>query len=477
MRTVEKMRDVIDKGPYRPSVESLKTHPVPRWFQDAKFGIFLHWGVYSVPAFGNEWYARNMYIKGTPEYEHHRKTYGPQESFGYEQLIPYFRAEHFDPDALMRQIKEAGARFVVPVGEHHDGFCMYKSALTRWNAKEMGPKRDLIREMERAVKEQGLVFGISSHHLEHWFFFDHAREAIDVTKDSLYWPAVRVDDFDQNKRAAPAPDKDFLTDWVLRCVEMIDRFHPQELYFDWWTMEEAVKPYLLKVLCYYYNSAALWKKEVLAITKRDSLPKGVSVRGVERGAFPDVQEDPWQMDTAAAYNSWCYTENNRYKSAGTIIRDLCDAVAKNGCLLLNIGPKADGTISWEETRLLQEIGHWLRDNGEAIYGSRPWKAAKEGSVNAGAGDFADQQDPLYTGADFRFTRKGSTLYVISMGFSQDGSYLVRSLAGEKGIASVTLLPGEKVDFSMTEAGLRILAPSRDPSLPCVFRIERKGEEG
>src|ERR1700752_4020377 len=168
--------DAADQqGPFRPDWESLEKYEVPEWYKDAKFGIFIHWGVYSVPAFGNEWYPRNMYRQGSDENKHHLATYGHLTKFVYKYFIPMFRAEHFDPAAWARLFREAGAKYVVPVFEHHDGFAMYDSGLSDWTASKMGPHRDVIGDLAKAVRAAGLHFGTSSHRVEHNFFLGVGR--------------------------------------------------------------------------------------------------------------------------------------------------------------------------------------------------------------------------------------------------------------------------------------------------------------
>ncbi|MET0693830.1 MAG: alpha-L-fucosidase, partial [Propionibacteriaceae bacterium] len=190
---LDRVAEVIAAGPFADSWESLAGYQPPRWFSDAKFGIFIHWGVYAVPAFGNEWYARNMYRQGTPEYEHHRATYGPQDEFGYQHFIPDFTAASYDPAGWAQLIRQAGAQFVVPVAEHHDGFAMYDSARTRWKATEMGPKRDVIGELATAARHQSLVFGASTHRAEHWWFMNGGThfpsDVLDPGTADFYGPA------------------------------------------------------------------------------------------------------------------------------------------------------------------------------------------------------------------------------------------------------------------------------------------------
>ena len=256
---LKEIERVIENGPYRDDWDSLCEHPVPKWFQKAKFGIFIHWGVYSVPAFEREWYSRNMYMQGSPEYEHHVKTYGPQKDFGYKDFIPMFRAEKYDPEAWAKLFEEAGAGYVVPVAEHHDGFQMYRSSLSHWNAFEMGPRRDTMGELCEALKKHGLINGASSHRAEHWFFMSHGKEFDSDVKEPLrrgdfYWPAM-PERAQNDIYSRPEPTEEFLQDWLTRTCEIVDRYRPKLLYFDWWIQHEAFKPYLRKLAAYYYNRA------------------------------------------------------------------------------------------------------------------------------------------------------------------------------------------------------------------------------
>ena len=149
--------EVIDQGPYKPDWISLSDFETPKWLKNGKFGIFIHWGLFSVPAFNNEWYSRNMYIQDMEEWEHHRNTFGPHTEFGYKDFIPMFTAPKFDAKEWVRLFKEAGAQYIVPVAEHHDGFQMYDTEISSWNSVEMGPKRDILGEMKQAVEEEGLT--------------------------------------------------------------------------------------------------------------------------------------------------------------------------------------------------------------------------------------------------------------------------------------------------------------------------------
>ncbi|MBR0087525.1 MAG: alpha-L-fucosidase [Lachnospiraceae bacterium] len=430
---LKKINDVIVQGPYEANWESLSKHQTPQWFRDAKFGIFIHWGLYSVPAFANEWYSRNMYIQGSSEFEHHIRVYGLQKNFGYKDFIPMFKAEKFDASKWIELFKRSGARYVVPVAEHHDGFQMYRSELSHWNAAEMGPRRDVLGELTEEMKKQGLINGASTHRIEHWWFMGGGRHFdSDITDEEkpggFYWPAVSEQPENlEDSFFEPVPSEEFLNDWRIRTCELIDRYHLHELYFDWWIHHASARPYLQKIGAYFYNRAVEWGQEVMIAYKHDSFMFGTAVPDVERGQFAEVQSFPWQTDTAIAKNSWCYTEGNDYKKPWSILCDLVDVVSKNGTMLLNVGPKADGTISEEDTKVLESIGAWLRANGEAIYGSRPWRYAQEGPTKELQGQFTDARDKVYTSEDFRFMINHGKLYAACMRYPEDGKILIRTL--------------------------------------------------
>lgn len=428
------IRRVIDAGPFSDDWDSLGNYQVADWYPKAKFGIFIHWGAYAVPAFGSEWYPRNMYMKGTREFEHHVKTYGPHKEFGYKDFIPLFRGEKFDAEAWAELFQKAGAKYVTPVAEHHDGFQMYKSGLSHWNAAEMGPHRDVLGELYAAFQKRGLIPCLSSHRVEHWFFLGHGKEFDSdvrepLTPADLYWPAMPEPDT-HDLFSQPAPSAQFMEDWLLRTCELVDNYRPRMVYFDWWVQHSAVRPYMKQFAAYYYNRAAQWGVQVAIDYKHDAFPMGCAVLDVERGQFSQPKPFFWQTDTALAKNSWGYTENNEYKKAGDILRDLCDIVSKNGAMMLNVGPRADGTIPREDESLLLEIGDWLRVNGEAIYETRPWRIFGEGPTKVEEGQFTDGQDKGFTSEDIRFTCRGGSLYAMVLKRPEDGEICIRTL-GEK----------------------------------------------
>lgn len=474
---------VIAAGPYADTWDSLGRYEPPAWYRSAKFGIFIHWGVYSVPAFLDEWYPRKMYMQDNPCYAHHLKTYGPHKQFGYRDFIPMFTASRFDPQAWAELFARAGARYVVPVAEHHDGFAMYDTQLNRFNAVKMGPKRDVLGQLFQAFEARGLVCGASSHRLEHWFFMSHGKDFDSdmpqhPKEDDLYWPSMPDPDYHRCD-GEPGPDPHYLADWLARCCELVDRYRPSLVYFDWWIAHNAVKPYLRKFLAYYYNRAAQWGKQVAVNYKHEACPLGTAVPDVERGQFSQAKPYFWQTDTAIAKNSWCYTQGNDYKAPEVILRDLCDIVSKNGTLLLNVGPMPDGAIGPEDTRVLEQIGAWMAVNGEAIYDTRPWRVFGEGPTRVAEGQFTDGTDKTFTPQDIRFTCAGGAVYAAVLLWPQEGSVTVRALAqanfsqpGYSGrVAQVSVLGyDQKPQWTRDEAGLHVRAPFVQSAMPVVLKI-------
>jgi len=482
--SLDRIRKISQSGPYTDTWESLAQYRPPQWYRDAKFGIFIHWGVYSVPAFRNEWYPRNMYIQGSPEFEHHVKTYGPHRDFGYKDFVPLFRAEKFDPSAWAALFQRAGAQYVVPVAEHHDGFQMYASELSQWNAARMGPCRDVLGELKEAFRREGLFCGASSHRIEHWFFMGHGREFDSdirepLTREDLYWPAMPEDNH-FNLYPNPAPTQEYMEDWLLRTAELIDRYRPKVLYFDWWIQIAAMKPYLKTLAAYYYNRASEWGEEAVLCYKHDAFPHGAAVLDIERGQFAEPKPFVWQTDTAIAKNSWCYTQNNVFKKPKDILCDFADIVAKNGRMLLNVGPMADGTISPEDTAVLEEIGVWMERNREAVYGSVPWRVASEGPTAVEEGQFTDGKDKRFTAEDFRFTANGGSIYVFALAYPKSGEITVKTL-GLRDAHSKPEFSGiirgvealgfeEKPVWERTAQGLAIRTRTVRADAPVVFKV-------
>jgi len=246
--------DEVPQFTFEPTGESLKNYQVPEWYQDAKFGIFIHWGAYSVPGFGNEWYPRNMYKKDSPVFEHHVNTYGPQSQFGYKDFIPEFKAERFNASEWAQLFRDSGAKYIVPVAEHHDGFPMYDCSFTEWDAAKEGPKRDVIGELEAAVRKEGLHFGLSTHRAEHWWFFDQGMtfdsDVRDPANRDKYGPAQPQD---KAEEGLMPPTQEYLDDWLARTAELVDKYQPEVVWFDWWIAQPPFHAPMQKFAAYYYN--------------------------------------------------------------------------------------------------------------------------------------------------------------------------------------------------------------------------------
>jgi alpha-L-fucosidase len=465
---------VDQQGPYRPDWESLQNYEVPEWYKDAKFGIFIHWGVYAVPAFGNEWYPRNMYEPGFEAYKHHIATYGPQDKFGYKDFIPMFEAEHFDPAAWAELFKKSGAKYVVPVAEHHDGFAMYDSGLSEWTAAKMGPHRDVIGELSKAVRDVGLHFGVSSHRVEHDFFMGVGRKIQSDVNDPQYaafygpaqtgvikWGTPVANDFTYVSSA-------WTNDWLARSAELVKKYHPDIVYFDWWIGQASIRPNLARFAAFYYNSSLKYGDHVGVINYKDyAMQEHAGVLDLERGQLGDIRPLYWQTDTSVSNKSWGYIKDDTFKSAEFVVHQLIDIVSKNGNLLLNIGPRADGTIPEEVQHVLLDVGGWLNVNGDAIYGTRPWRTYGEGPTKVAAGSFHDTDTARYTAEDFRFTTKADALYVIGLAWPTNGEVVIRSLAttaGSQSVQIVSLLGNDaKTKFEQRPDGLHVQLPAQPPA--------------
>jgi alpha-L-fucosidase len=474
------------EGPFRADWESLQKYEVPEWYADAKFGIFIHWGVYSVPAFGSEWYPREMYHQGSEEYKHHIATYGPQDKFGYKDFIPKFKAEQFDAAKWAALFKESGAKYVVPVAEHHDGFAMYDSGLSDWTAAKMGPKRDVIGELAKAVRAAGLHFGASSHRVEHNFFLGVGRQIPSDVNDpanaALYGPAHN---WLEARHGTPVMnDFTFVSqawtdDWLARSAEIVEKYHPDIMYFDWWIGQPSVRASLTKFAAFYYNSSMKYGDHVGVINYKDfAIQEHSAVLDLERGQLDDIRPLHWQTDTSVSNKSWGYIENDTFKSPEFVVHQLVDIASKNGNLLLNIGPKSDGTIPDEVQHVLRDVGAWLAMNGDAIYGTRVWTKFGEGPTKVAGGSFHDTDTVEYTAEDFRFTTKGSTLYAIELGWPTSGEAVIRTLGTSVGgkVEAVSLLgSSEKISFEQGSDGLHIHVPAHAPGkFASAYRITFEG---
>ncbi len=462
----------IAQGPYRADWQSLATSTVPEWYMDAKFGVFIHWGVYSVPAFGSEWYPRMMYLQGSPENLHQVATYGPLTKFGYKDFIPMFKAEHYDPEAWAKLFKDAGFKYVVPVFEHHDGFTMYDSGLSDWTAKKMGPHRDLVGDLATAIRAQGLHLGASSHRVEHdWFMEGGRREESDVNDPkyaAFYGPAHQQRGSDGGDPSLiqnfTYVSQEWVNDWLARDAEIVEKYHPDIMYFDWWIGQPDVRRNLAKFAAFYYNESLAEHHPIGVINyKLNAMDVGAGVLDLERGQLAEIRKLYWQTDTSISNKSWGYIKDDTFKTPEFVVHQLIDIVSKNGNLLINIGPRSDGTIPDEVQHVLLDIGAWLKVNGDAIYGTRPWRVYGEGPTQVEAGQFHDTDTKPYTAEDWRFTTKGDTLYAIELGWPANGEALIHTLntgIGQQKVKSVSLLgSSETISFAQQADGLHLKLPA------------------
>lgn len=478
---LKQIDEVIEKGPFKDNWESLSAFQMPDWYQKGRFGLFIHWGVYSQPAVESEWYPRLCYIKGHKSYHHRVNAYGPQAD--YRQLVEQFNPQNFDADAWVDLFQKSGAKYIMPVGEHHDGVKMYQSDLNRWNMAELAPKRDFLAELHTACDKKGIGFLTSSHRAEHYWFFNGARkfcpdsEVAQNKYPDLYGPAYMPPSGNIDKTDKEiTPTKEWLEDWLASSCEMIDKTKPLAIYFDWWVQKNEFRPYMKKFMAYYYNRGVEWGKQVAVFYKWGAVMKGCAIFDVERGQIDAVAPELWQNDTAIAKNSWGYTEGNRFKTPCEIICNLIEVISKNGCYMLNVGPKADGTVCEEEKNVLLAIGQWMKANGEAIYDSRPFEVGYGEGKKKKAGSFKEAY--RFTKKDYRFTYKPGSIYVFPMATANQKEYVITSLrhSNEGGIRyqikDVELLGySNKVRFSQDEKALRLRVENMpEHDLPLCFKV-------
>ncbi|WP_052573842.1 alpha-L-fucosidase [Haloferula sp. BvORR071] len=435
-------------GPCEATWESVaKNYRPPAWFEDAKFGIFLHWGLYAVPAYHNEWYEKHMYSAQAKWHEEH---FGPLEKFGYKDFIPRFTCKNYDPAAWAELFRKSGARYVIPTAQHHDNFALWDSKLTKIDAKDMGPKRDLIGDLAAAVRKEGLKFGVSNHGIENFTFIEpekSIRARLEAQKADLFDPEWA--EFYHVADKSDAAQARFLGDWVERNLELIDKYQPDMLWFDNGAngaKNRELDQLKLRVAAHYYNRAKEWGREVSISTKGLAYaPSGDHLKQI--GSIIDfekignrspagIRPGPWQVDQPIG-STWGYTTGMKITGADRVISQLVDTVSKGGNLLLNLSPTAEGEIPKEQQATLLGIGKWLETNGEAIYGSRPWKQFGEDKL--------------------RFTTKGGALYLFVPGNS-GAEVRVKALAGAKASGVSLLGSASKLEFSGSPEALVIKLP-------------------
>jgi len=471
--------ETASKTLYQPTWESLADHEeTPDWFRDAKFGIYLHFGPMCVAEFGNDWYPRNMHFKDSREYAYHTKTFGPPEEFGYHDLVPLFTAQHFNAEEWADLFQKSGARFAGLVAEHHDGFSMWASKVNPWNAKDMGPHKDLVGQLERAIHERGMRFVTSFHMGRNLQVFQDSPGGQD---DRSYFPYIRgLYTASENPLLrilyGNIPKDVFYANWTAKLHEVIEGYHPDLIYFD--GMVDNIPETLKKEFAaFYFNRAQEWGKDV-TFTHKGDFPDGIGIHDFEMGRMNELTPYSWLSDDTISTGSWSYTKDLELKNAAEIIHVLVDIVSKNGSLLLNISPRPDGVIPDDQRAVLGQIGDWLATNGEAIFDTRPWLVYGEGPTKIEeGGNFVERT--TYTPQDIRYTAKANAVYAITLGAPRSGQLLVLSSFAEgtpgagESITHITLLgQPEEIAWKLEPDGLHITTPEIPEDAPAVsFKIE------
>ena len=477
---------------YTTEHSSLKNYQAPEWYQDAKFGVWAHWGVYSVPAFGGthaaEWYPRHMYHQenANGHYKHHRKTYGEQKEFGYKDFIPLFKAEKFDPKAWIQLAEDTGAKFYTVVSQHHDGFAMYDSKHTKWNCVNMGPKRDITGELIAAARARGMKVGVSNHfafNLQYYeWLFKYGGDWSEEMKD-LY-------------SHGGEPDAWYMNRWWNRTSELVEKYNPDLYYFDWgWNrsgLKEAFDGQRERFAAFYYNHSINQGKGVYSNPgvvmnfKGRTLPHEVGVPDVERGGKSKISPIVWQCDTSVSKHSWGYSVKDSYWPTDELVDILVDTVSKNGVMMLNFGPRADGTIPDEFRNPMLEIGQWLKVNGESIYSTRPYVVYGEGpTVKTSKNRKKLHKNGFnYKPEDIRFTRNknNDTLYIIGLKWPHGKKFLEVSSMGSaqfdiSSVENISMLGStEKLSWEQNDSALKLQLPSEAPSdFAHAFKVAFSGK--
>jgi len=473
----------ITPGPFVGTMDSLTNYSCPEWFRDAKFGIWAHWGPQAVPEEG-DWYARKMYQQGTPDYEDHLKRWGHPSTNGWKDIIPLWKAEKWDPAALIALYQRAGAKYFVSMGVHHDDFFLWNSQLHRWNAAQMGPHRDVVGEWQKAAKAAGLPFGVSEHLGASFTWFQDSHKS-DTTgplagvpydgSDSNYWdlyhfPASPGDDGWYSK------DPRWQQQWYDQIRELVDNYHPELLYSDG-PVPFGNEVGLSQIANFYNDNLAHNHGQLTAVYNCKQPSDGRWEQDFERGVNGGINPHPWQTDTSIG--DWFYNKHWQYQPLSWTVHMLVDIVSKNGNLLLNVVLRPDGSLDPEVVTMLNQMAGWSAVNGEAIFGTRPWLVFGEGEVKAKGGAF--KEDFTYSAKDIRFTTKGPTLYAIALGWPDENRLTIRSLAktGDPDmnrIQRVELLGYHgDLKFDQTTNGLTVELPNQKLSdLTCSLRITGTG---
>ncbi|MCE3289496.1 MAG: alpha-L-fucosidase [Caulobacter sp.] len=480
----------------------------PDWFRDAKLGIWAHWGPQCVPEFG-DWYGRLMYVQGNPFYEHHLKTYGHPSKFGFMEIMNLWKAQAWSPEDLLDLYQAAGARYVMAMANHHDNLDMFDSPHP-WNTLKVGPKRDIVGTWEKAVRARDLRFGVSNHgaHAWHWWQTAYGYDAEGPMKGQRYdafkltkadgkgkwWEGLDPQELytgpsfvppdglntiaemnawhdardGQWLETLPPNNPAFVASWARRQKALVDRYRPDMVYFD--NTGLPLERYGLEATAYYYNASLAWRGELPVVNGKKLAPaqrRGI-VETVERGFSDALRPEPWQTDTCIG--DWHYNRSrftgHTYVPAASVIQRLCDIVAKNGNLLLNIPMRGDGSIDADERAILKDMAAWVAVNGEAIFASRPWRHYGEGPTQVKGGMFSENGARPWTAQDIRFTTRAGALYALALDWPADGRLIIRSLGltaleGRR-VEAVRLLGADALPFVQTDEALTVTLPERRP---------------
>lgn len=512
---VSEADETMQTGRFEPTWQSLMQHETPEWFRNAKFGIWAHWGAQCVEGSG-DWMAREMYMEGNYKYNFHKEHYGHPSEFGYKDILPLFKAERWQPDSLVARYKRCGAQYFFVLGNHHDNFDLWDSQYQPWNSMNIGPKRDILGEWAAAAKKYGLPLGISFHADHAWTWFEPSqRYDLEGEKAGVFYDGnLRKEDgkgkwwegldpqmlyqqdhpmskgswdngaihgqWDWSHGACP-PSQEFVNNFYNRTLDAINRYNPDLIYFD-----VTVLPFYplsdcgLKIATHLYNKNP--RGVVFGKILNEEQKKALTW-DVERGAPNQMLEQPWQ--TCNCIGDWHYntgTYERGYRTATNLVKQLVDIVSKNGNLLLNIPLRADGTYDEKAAQFLDELEAWMTQNGESIFGTRPWVKFGEGPVAEKDIKISSQgfNEGQYNGMDHRDIRFNQTpkhLYVTAMGWPQDGKLLVKSLAKgnpdfKKSITSVMLLGYGKLKAKQTKEGLEVQLPQPCNKIAPVLKIRK-----